>query len=143
MRHWRSLILDTGLRTVFHTVLLFSLYLLFAGHNAPGGGFIGGLVAAAGFVLVYVSGGSEEVGRAAPIAPPALLGAGLLLAGLVGAAAWLWDGAFLESAALELELPFLGMIKAYSVLVFDAGVYLVVVGLTLGVLRSLGAEVER
>ena len=139
----RSVVLETAVRLVFHTVLVFSLYLLFAGHNQPGGGFVGGLVAGAAFVLRYIAGGRAALAAAVPIDPGVPVGGGLVLAAGTGIAAWLFGGQFLESGKLELVLPLLGDLKVTSALPFDTGVYLVVVGLVLGVLRTLGAEAER
>ena len=139
----RSVVLETAVRLVFHTVLVFSLYLLFAGHNQPGGGFVGGLVAGAAFVLRYVSGGRAALRAAVPIDPGVPVGGGLVLATGTGMAAWVFGGQFLESGKLELDLPVLGMLKVTSALPFDTGVYLVVVGLVLAVLRTLGAEAEK
>lgn len=139
----RSVVLETAVRLVFHTVLVFSLYLLFAGHNQPGGGFVGGLVAGAAFVLRYVAGGRAALKAAVPIDPGVPVGGGLALAAGTGMAAWLFGGQFLESGKVELELPLLGMLKVTSALPFDTGVYLVVVGLVLALLRTLGAEAER
>lgn len=139
----RSVVLETAVRLVFHTVLVFSLYLLFAGHNQPGGGFVGGLVAGAAFVLRYVAGGRGALKAAVPVDPGVPIGGGLALAAGTGAAAWLLGGQFLESGKVELDLPVLGLLKATSALPFDTGVYLVVVGLVLAVLRTLGAEAER
>lgn len=138
-----SLILDTVLETIFRTAIVFSLFLLFAGHNAPGGGFVGGLVTATALVLRYVAGGTPRIDSVARVAPRHLLGGGLFLAGITGAAGWLWGDAFLTSVKVEGSLPLLGHLKATSALPFDIGVYLVVVGLGLVILRSLGAEAER
>jgi multicomponent Na+:H+ antiporter subunit A len=135
-----SLILETGVGALFHTALLFSLFLLFAGHNAPGGGFVGGLVAGAAFVLRYVEGGAGAVDRAAPFSSHALIGSGLTVAVGTGVASWLGGGQFLESAKVTLDLPVLGTVKTTSALVFDIGVYLVVVGLVIGVLTTLGDQ---
>ena len=138
----RSLILDTVLDMVTRTALLFSGFLLFAGHNAPGGGFVGGLVAATTLVLRYVAGGAEEVDAVAAVDEHTLLGSGLLLAALTGVMGWITGGAFLASATLETHVPVLGTLKATSALPFDVGVYLVVVGLGLALLRSLGAAAD-
>ena len=139
----RSVVLETAVRLVFHTVLVFSLYLLFAGHNQPGGGFVGGLVAGAAFVLRYISGGRAALRAAVPVDPRVPLGLGLVVATLTGMAPLLVGGQLLESGKLELELPVLGLLKVTSALPFDTGVYLVVIGLVLGVLRTLGAEADR
>lgn len=136
-----SVILETGTRAVFHTILLFSLYLLLAGHNRPGGGFVGGLTAGAACVLVYAAVGSHGLARAVPVRAETLLGGGVLLAAGTGVVALLAGGAFLESGVWELAVPLFGAVKATSVLLFDIGVYAVVVGLVLGVLSTLGGEV--
>lgn len=138
-----SLILDVVGRASFHTILAFAAYLLFAGHNAPGGGFVGGLVAGAAFVLRFARGGADGVRDAAPVAPEAVLGAGLALAGATGVGGWLWAGDFLEGGVVEAELPVLGAVKLTSALGFDTGVALVVLGLVLAILRTLGAAEER
>ncbi len=139
----RSVVLETVVRLVFHTVLVFSLYLLFAGHNSAGGGFVGGLVAGCAFVLRYIAGGRGALRDAVPVDPSLPLGLGLVLAAGTGVAALLLGGQFLESGKLALEVPVLGAVKATSALPFDTGVYLVVVGLVLGLLSTLGAEAER
>jgi multicomponent Na+:H+ antiporter subunit A len=135
-----SLILSISARTVFPVAVLFSVFLLFAGHNAPGGGFIGGLVAGAALVLRYVDRGPHEVARVLRLAPPVLLGVGLAVASLTGIAGLLDGGQVLEAAKLEVDLPILGTVKTTSALPFDIGVYLVVVGLVALALQALGGE---
>ena len=137
-----SVIFDTVLGMVFRTTLLFSAFLVFAGHNAPGGGFVGGLVAAAALVLRYVAGGAEEVDRVLGVHELTLLGTGLLVAALTGVAGWFMGDAFLYGAKYEFDLLVFGHVKVTSALVFDLGVYLVVVGLGLALLRSLGAAAD-
>lgn len=139
----RSILLEVIVRILFHTIIVVSIYLLFAGHNAPGGGFAGGLVAGMALVMRYIAGGRWELGAAAPTDAGRLLGAGLILA--VGAAVVpLFFGlAPLTSAVWEAEIPVIGHIEFVSSTFFDIGVYLVVIGLVLDVLRSLGAEVDR
>jgi multicomponent Na+:H+ antiporter subunit A len=139
----RSVVLEVLTRILFHTIVVFSLYLLFSGHNHPGGGFAGGLVAGIALVLRYLAGGRYELGEAAPIDPGLLLGIGLLLAGGTGVVGLVLDREVLESVILETTLPVLGDIKLVTSLFFDVGVYAIVVGLVLDVLRSLGAELDR
>ena len=137
-----SVILETGTRAVFHTILLFSLFLLFAGHNAPGGGFIGGLVAAAALVLRFVAHGPDDVRRMVRVRPEKLLGTGVLLAALAAIAPMLVGGQLLSSDTFTAALPLIGKVKGSSVLVFDIGVYLVVIGLVLTMLDTLGGELD-
>ncbi|HVL98084.1 MAG TPA: MnhB domain-containing protein [Egibacteraceae bacterium] len=137
----KSLILETGTRAVFHTILVFSVFLLFAGHNSPGGGFIGGLVAGAALVLRYVAYGAQDVHRLVPLAPEAILGVGVLLAAGTGVGGLLLGGDFLEAGYLfRRELPLLDTVALHSAVIFDIGVFCVVVGLVLGLVASLGAE---
>ena len=135
----RSVILDVAVRAEVHTLLLVSLYLLFAGHNQPGGGFSGGLVASCAFCLRYVAGGERELARRVSVPPPWLLGGGLLLAAGTGLLPLLTGGQFLESALRDVELPLVGTVHGASVLAFDTGVYLVVLGMALLLLEQFGA----
>ncbi|MFC5065391.1 Na+/H+ antiporter subunit A [Actinomycetospora atypica] len=139
----RTLLLEVITRLVFPTIMVLSVYFLFAGHNAPGGGFAGGLLAGLALVVRYVAGGRYELGEAAPVEAGTLLGTGLILAGLSGLGGLVLGGEVLQTAVLEGDLPVLGHVKFVSSLVFDVGVYLIVVGLVLDILRSLGAELDR
>lgn len=139
----RSVVLEVATRVLFHTMIVLSLYLLFAGHNVPGGGFAGGLVAGLALVLRYLAAGRYELGEAAPVDAGLVLGLGLLLAGLTGAAGIIAGGDVLQSAIWSVDLPLFGPVKLVTALFFDIGVYLVVIGLVLDILRSLGAELDR
>ncbi|HVM19139.1 MAG TPA: MnhB domain-containing protein [Egibacteraceae bacterium] len=135
-----SLILSTITRVISPTVWVFSLWLLASGHNAPGGGFIGGLVASAALVLAYATGGEPQVRRIVPLPSEAILGVGLLMAQGTTMASWLWGGQALESRVFDLHLPLFGDVHVVTPLFFDIGVYLVVVGLVAKILTTLGAQ---
>ncbi|WP_423918255.1 Na+/H+ antiporter subunit A [Frigoribacterium sp. 2-23] len=139
----RSILLEVVVRLVFHAIVVVSIYLLFAGHNAPGGGFAGGLVAGMAFVARYLAGGRYELGAAAPLDAGKLLGSGLLLVVGTATVPLLFGVDALTSTWFETEVPVLGHLEFVTSTFFDIGVYLVVVGLVLDVLRSLGAEVDR
>ncbi|MFT4211149.1 MAG: Na+/H+ antiporter subunit A [Microbacterium sp.] len=139
----RSILLEIVVRVLFHSIIVVSLYVLFAGHNLPGGGFAGGLIAGMALVMRYVAGGRYELGAAAPADAGRLLGIGMALAVGCAIVPLLWGQAPLTSAVFEADVPVLGHIELVSSTVFDIGVYLVVIGLVLDVLRSLGAEVDR
>jgi multicomponent Na+:H+ antiporter subunit A len=134
----RSLILDTTVRLVFDAALVLSVYLLFAGHNQPGGGFVGGLIAGGAIALRYIAGDIDEVRSLIPVPPWTLLSAGLLLASGTALVPLLRGDGPLDQGAIERHLPLLGDIKATSATVFDAGVYLIVVGLVLMIFEGLG-----
>nr|WP_205808850.1 Na+/H+ antiporter subunit A [Micromonospora sp. HNM0581] len=139
----RSIVLEVVTRLISHTAVLFSLYLLFSGHNAPGGGFAGGLVASLALTMRYLAGGRYELVEAAPIGAGTVLGAGLFISIGSGVVSLITGGAVLKSTTVDLWLPLIGHFYLVTSLFFDIGVYLVVIGLTLDVLRSLGAEVDR
>ncbi|GAA4396998.1 Na+/H+ antiporter subunit A [Tsukamurella soli] len=140
-RH-RSLVLEVTSRLVFPTIMVLSLYFFFAGHNAPGGGFAGGLTAGLALVLRYLAGGRYEIGETIPLDAGKILGTGLLLSASGAVVSLLLGAPALSSTTLALDLPLFGHIKIVTVLIFDAGVYLIVVGLVLDVLRSLGARLD-
>jgi multicomponent Na+:H+ antiporter subunit A len=139
----RSIMLEVIVRVLFHSIIIVSLYLLFAGHNLPGGGFAGGLVAGMALVMRYIAGGRYELGAAAPADAGRLLGAGMSLAIACAVVPVLFGAAPLTSAFFEADLPIVGHIEFVTSTLFDIGVYLIVIGLVLDVLRSLGAEVDR
>ncbi len=139
----RSMILEVIVRILFHTIIVISIYLLFAGHNLPGGGFAGGLVAGLALVMRYVAGGRYELGIAAPTDAGYLLGAGMVMAVGTAVAPMFFGLEPLTRAVWEAELPLVGHIEFVTSTFFDIGVYLVVIGLVLDVLRSLGGEVDR
>jgi multicomponent Na+:H+ antiporter subunit A len=134
----RSVILDVCVRAEFHTLVLISLYLLFAGHNQPGGGFAGGLVASCAFCLLFVAGGEPGVQRVLKVPATTFLGLGMLCSVGTGMVSLVLGNEFLESALWKADLPVLGEVKASSVLFFDIGVYLVVLGMVLLILEQLG-----
>ena len=123
-------------------MMVLSMYFYFSGHNAPGGGFAGGLVAGLALVLRYLAGGRYELGEAVPIDAGKILGLGLTLAAGTALVSLLLGAPALSSAILQFTLPVLGDIKIVTALFFDLGVYLIVVGLILDVLRSLGARLD-
>jgi multicomponent Na+:H+ antiporter subunit A len=139
----RSIIFEVVTRLIFHVIILLSIYLLLAGHNTPGGGFAGGLIAGLALTIRYLAGGRYELEQAMPIPAGVLLGSGLAVAALTGAIPLLFGGQVFQSAIVEFTLPVFGDIKFVTATIFDIGVYLVVVGLVIDVLRSLGSEVDR
>ncbi len=136
----RLLILDTAIRVLYPSILVLSLYLLFAGHNQPGGGFVGGLAAGAGVSLRYVAGGVPSVERGFRAHPWTILSTGLIISVGTAFVPILLGHNVLEHATFEEEFPVLGKVKATSALPFDIGVYLVVLGLVLMAFEAFGAD---
>jgi multicomponent Na+:H+ antiporter subunit A len=134
-------IIDVSVRVVFHAVIVASLYLLFVGHNHPGGGFVGGLVAGASIAMRYVAGGIESVRSLTPIKPWTILGGGVVLAGITATTPLLFGRPPLQANVADLHLPVFGDVHLSTTLAFDSGVYLVVVGLVLMVFEAFGDEV--
>jgi multicomponent Na+:H+ antiporter subunit B len=137
-----SIILRAGTRALSGLLLLFSLYMLLRGHNEPGGGFIGGLIGATGFVLYAIACGTEDARRALRVLPQNIAVAGLGIALVAGLAAavfgdalftgqWLFLGGTKEEGGLPLS----------TVLVFDIGVYLVVFGSVLTLVFAMEEEI--
>lgn len=132
------MIVDVTARVVLQSALVVSLYLLFAGHNQPGGGFIGGLVAGAGIALAYVAGGLDQVRGLLRVRPWSVVGTGLLLATASAIVPTIFGGSLLEQGYVTLHPPLVGDVKATSALVFDTGVYAVVVGMVFMAFEALG-----
>lgn len=139
----RSIMVEVVVRLLFHPAILVSIYLLLAGHNDPGGGFAGGLLAGLALVARYLAGGRYELGEALPVDAGKVLGVGLILAVGTALVPLVFGQEALESTYWAAELPVLGYVSFTTSMIFDVGVYLVVIGLVLDVLRSLGGEVDR
>ncbi len=131
----RSLILSTATRLLMPLMLLFALFALFRGHNEPGGGFIGGLIAASAFVLYAVAEGTTQARRILRVDPRTLLGSGLLLGLISGVPGALGSEPYMTGIWLTEAIPGLG--KAGTPLLFDLGVFMVVVGFVLTVVFAL------
>ncbi|WP_422364814.1 Na+/H+ antiporter subunit B [Pelagibius sp.] len=137
-----SLILGVATRLLVALMLVFSVYMLLRGHNEPGGGFIGGLLAGVGFVLYTIAQGPTAARKALRVDPGTIAMTGLgiaLLAGVLAAldgdpfftGQWLFLGASEGDKGLPIS----------TVLLFDIGVYLVVVGSVLTLVLALEEEV--
>ena len=139
----RTLMLEMASRALFPTVLVFSVYLLCVGHYGPGGGFSAGLVAGLAFVLRYLAGGSTDPGALVPVRPPVLMGLGLMVAVLTALAPLLFGAPVLATAKLAVPIPLLGGVEVVTSLFLDVGVYLLIIGVVLDLLRALGSGIER
>lgn len=125
------LMLHTVTRIVAFIILSFSVFLFFAGHNNPGGGFIGGLMTAAALLLLYVAFDFKTIKQVIPFNYTTMISVGLLLAFSTGFAPMLRGLPFLTHFDKYVNLPILGKVHLTTALPFDLGVYLVVVGVAL------------
>lgn len=133
----RSLILRTAASALEPLMLLFSIFLLVAGHNEPGGGFVGGLVASAAFTLHALAHGARNTRALLGVDPRTLVGLGLLVA--VGAALLpaMQARPLLTGVWTEVRVPGFGILALGTPLLFDLGVYLLVAGVVLVMVLSL------
>lgn len=129
----QSPIVRLGIRSASPLAIIVATYLLFAGHNNPGGGFAAGLVFGAVVALRTVAGLQR------PTHANGLIVAGLVIVALVAVAPLVWGGLLLDQQVVSVTLPLLGKIKSGSALPFDIGVTAIVVGLVVAVLDGLGA----
>jgi multicomponent K+:H+ antiporter subunit A len=125
---------------MFPAIIMLSLYLFFRGHDLPGGGFSGGVVLAIAFLLQYLATNVIWVENRLRILPVRWVGAGLMIAALTGMGSWLFGYPFLTAYAQYVTIPLVGDVPAATALVFDAGVYALVVGATVLVLIALAHQ---
>lgn len=135
-----SLILRTATRFLMILMLLFSVFLLMRGHNAPGGGFVGGLVAAAAFALYTIAYDPAATRRVLRVDPRAFIGVGLLIAAGSGQLSLAAGRPFMTGLWGTLTLSARNRLDVGTPVLFDAGVYLVVLGVTLTILLSMSEE---
>jgi multicomponent Na+:H+ antiporter subunit B len=138
-----SLILQTAARLLEPIMLLVALFLLLSGHNKPGGGFAGGLTAATAFVLHVIAFDLRSARRMLVVSPQALIGVGLLLGMGSGLPALLAGDPYMDARWTSLHIPDLGVIKLGTPLLFDIGVFLVVVGVVSLIVSVLTEMQER
>jgi multicomponent Na+:H+ antiporter subunit B len=139
----RTMLLEVTTRALFPTVLVFSVYLLLVGHYGPGGGFAAGLVAGLAFVLRYMAGGSVDLGAVVRMRPPVVIGLGLTVALLSAFVPVAFGAPVLATTKLAVDVPVLGHVETQTSVFLDIGVYLLIIGVVLDLLRSLGAGIER
>lgn len=135
-----NIILKTTTQIVFFIIFLFSIHIFLAGHFAPGGGFVGGLLTASALVLLLVTYDLKTVQKLVPINYMTLTAIGLFLAlGTASISAILGD-AFFKHYFDHFDLPLLGDTELHTAMIFDLGVYFVVVGVTMIIIQSIGGD---
>ena len=140
MKDQQSMILQTSTRYLKYMLLFFSVYLLLRGHNEPGGGFVGGLMAASAFILYAIAFNVNEARAKIKWEPQTFIAFGLLCAVFSGILSLLAGDAFMTGEWEKFYLPFHIKLKIGTPLLFDIGVYLVVFGVTLNMIFALLEE---
>lgn len=133
-----DIILQTTTKVVALVIILFSIRLFFSGHYFTGGGFVGGLMTSAALVLIMIAFDLKTVSWMLPINFRILIGIGLLTAVSTGLIAVFKGDPFLTHYYAYFDLPLLGKTSLHTAALFDLGVYLVVVGVTMTIIKSIG-----
>ena len=133
-----SFIFRSVVQFLFFIINIFAVYLMLRGHNAPGGGFIAGLATGISLILLSLGIGMQQLDRYLRFDPVRLAACGLLLAALTSVTPVFFGQAFLAHFHIHLHLPLLGDLHAGTPMLFDGGVYLVVVGISCKIILLLG-----
>ncbi len=135
-----DLILRTTTALIAFILLGFSVYLFFAGHNSPGGGFIGGLMTASAIVLMYMTYGFDVIRKVLPFNYNILIGLGLMTALLTAIGSFAFNQPFLSHTFDHFHIPIFGDVELATAMLFDLGVYLTVIGVTLTIILSIAED---
>lgn len=135
-----NVILQTASKFAFFVIIIFSIYIFFAGHNSPGGGFVGGLLTTGAFLLLLLAYDIKTVQQLLPFNSMFVVAIGLLLALGMASASLVFNVPFFTHAFDDFYLPVLGETALHSATIFDAGVYLVVVGAALTIIQTIGGD---
>lgn len=125
---------------LFPVIIAFAVYLFMRGHDMPGGGFAGGVTLAIGFILQYIAGGTRWVESHLTVLPLRWMGFGLLTALMTGVGAWFFGYPFLKSFFTYIDPPVIGKTPIASALLFDLGVFALVVGATILMLIAIAHQ---
>ena len=125
-------------RPLLPLALMVGIYLMLRGHNAPGGGFIAGLVVGIALILQYLASGVDWTQARLRVNYFTVIAVGLILALLTGIASWFFGYPFMTTTFTYLYWPVVGKFEVASAMVFDLGVFLTVIGITMVILAELG-----
>lgn len=135
-----DMMIQTTMRFITIIVFAFSFYLFFAGHNSPGGGFIGGLMTASAILVLYLAFDKKKINKAIPINFTTMIGVGLLLAVGTGMVSMFFDYPYLTQFFDYFHFPIFGEVELTTALPFDLGVYLVVVGAAMTIILAIAED---
>ncbi|MBB5181971.1 multicomponent Na+:H+ antiporter subunit B [Planomicrobium koreense] len=135
-----DVMLQTATKVVIFIILLFAVHIFFTGHYTPGGGFVGGLLTASAIVLLMLAFDLDTVKKILPLNYVAMVAVGLLIALGTAGASIVFDVPFFTHAYDYFDLPLFGKTSLHSAALFDLGVYLVVVGVTMTIIQTIGED---
>ncbi|PZO04563.1 MAG: monovalent cation/H+ antiporter subunit A [Hyphomicrobiales bacterium] len=142
-RDAHPMMLVVATRALLPLALTVGVYILLRGHNLPGGGFIAGLVVAMALIMQYMASGYVWANARARIDSQAMIGAGIVIAGLTGIGSWVFGRPFLTSSFGYFSLPLVGQFELATAMAFDLGVFLAVVGAVLLSLSQISRVQQR
>lgn len=137
-----NMMLKTSMPYISIVVFAFSFYLFFAGHNSPGGGFIGGLMTASALLILNLAFDKNILKKVFPFDFTILIGIGLLFGVGTGISSMLFDYPFLTQFFKSIQIPLLGEVELTTALAFDLGVFLVVVGAAMSIITVIAGDDE-
>lgn len=132
--------LQTSTKILVFIIMTFSIFILFAGHHNPGGGFIGGLITSSALVLLYITFDLQTVRDIIPVDFNILAAGGVIVSVLTGTASFLFHVPFLTQTFTYVDLPLLGKTELASAVIFDLGVYMTVIGTTMTIITSISED---
>ncbi|MGG0740772.1 Na(+)/H(+) antiporter subunit B [Niallia taxi] len=135
-----DVILQTTTKIVLFIILIFSVFIFFTGHYTPGGGFIGGLLTSGAIVLLLLAFDLKTIKKILPFNYMYMIATGLLFSIGTGAGAMLFNVPFLTHAYTHIDIPILGELSLHTATIFDLGVFLVVVGVTMTIIQTIGGD---
>lgn len=136
-----EVILQSVTKVVVFIILTLALYLFFSGSDAPGGGFVGGLVLASSFVLLFLAFDIETIRRSLPVDFKLVGATGTGIVVLTGLGAIIFGEPFLTQTIISFTLPVYGVVNFSTVTIFEIGVALAVVGVVVTIILSIAEDV--
>jgi multicomponent Na+:H+ antiporter subunit B len=131
----KTLIFKTASNYLLPLLLLFAIFILLRGHYLPGGGFVGGLIASIAFVIHSFANGLDQTRKIIKFHPGFLMPVGLTIALVAGALPWFLGQPFMTGLWADEPIAVIGLVG--TALVFDTGVFLVVIGVTLTIIFTI------
>ena len=135
-----NLILQFTSKIVFFMIFFFAVHIFFAGHYTPGGGFVGGLLMASAIVLLVIAYDLKTVQKILPLNYMYVTAIGLILALGTAAFPMLLNKPFFTHFFDYFTLPLIGKTSLHTAALFDLGVFLVVVGVTMTIIQTIGED---